>query len=367
MKFNINTKEARDVVNNMNSVISTRTTLPEASCVLIKACKKHVEFTATDLDSRAKVGVMAEVTKEGAIAISAYILSQALSKAATDTVEFSVSGDELTIISGKSKFKIYGMDAKVFPPEFELQGKPVKIDFDGYKFAGWCERLLPFTPKGTERPEFQMVCIDADDEGCLVMFVTNGKISGMVSTGIKTKSIKRGERKNLPATTLQKFLKFSPSGSILIEIYENAWRAIFENGEFTAKQAETSYPDFQSTLKQLAHDQYDEYEVSTKELRNAVSVASVAADQYAQMILSVGGGKLSAKATSHAKSEAESEIECETIAEPKTIKLSSAFFQEAVKRVSEDRLSLKIGHPEKQPLVFEDKEHLTIIMPMRMQ
>jgi DNA polymerase III sliding clamp (beta) subunit (PCNA family) len=351
----------------MNSVISTRTTLPEASCVLIKAEKKHVEFTATDLDSRATVRLEAKVSKPGAIAVSAYTLHQAITKANSPDSEFSLDGDALTIVAGKSRFKIYGLAAASFPPAIEVTGAPVKIELDGQKFAGWCERLIPFTPKGTERPEFQSICLDVDDESKLLMFSTNGRCSGLVATNTKCDKIKKGDRKNLPSSTIQKLLKFSPSGSTVLEIYENAWRAIFNSGEFTAKQSESSYPDFQRVVQSLGYDKYDDYAVSTSDLREIVSASSVATDQFSQIILTFKNDTVSSFASSHSKSEAVSEAECECLGPDKSIKLSSEYLQDSLKRVKSETLCLKLGNPERDPLVFQDEDHTTIIMLMRNQ
>ena len=53
----------------VQNVVSTRTTLPILSNVLLRAEKDHVEFTATDLDVTVACSVEAKVKKAGATTV----------------------------------------------------------------------------------------------------------------------------------------------------------------------------------------------------------------------------------------------------------------------------------------------------------
>src|ERR1035437_5706185 len=100
----------------VQNVVSTRTTLPILSNVLIRAEGSHVEFTATDLDVTVACKVEAKVIKPGATTLPVKklfgIVRELHGEIEIETDEKNLSN----IRSGSSFFKIHGLAADEFPP-----------------------------------------------------------------------------------------------------------------------------------------------------------------------------------------------------------------------------------------------------------
>ena len=76
----------------VQNVVSTRTTLPILSNVLIRAEKDRVELTATDLDVTISCGVEASVKKAGAATVPVKKLFGIVRELTSPEIEIEVDG-----------------------------------------------------------------------------------------------------------------------------------------------------------------------------------------------------------------------------------------------------------------------------------
>jgi DNA polymerase-3 subunit beta len=101
----------------VQNVVSTRTTLPILSNVLLRAEGERLEFTATDLDVTVACGVEAKVSKGGASTVPVKKLFGIARELNGSEIELEV--DEKNVCSlrcGPSFYKIHGLGADEFPP-----------------------------------------------------------------------------------------------------------------------------------------------------------------------------------------------------------------------------------------------------------
>jgi len=101
----------------VQNVVSTRTTLPILSNVLMRAEGERLEFTATDLDVTIACGVEAQVKKAGASTVPVKKLF-GIARELNGT-EIDMEVDDKNVCSlrcGPSFYKINGLSAEEFPP-----------------------------------------------------------------------------------------------------------------------------------------------------------------------------------------------------------------------------------------------------------
>src|SRR6266498_61694 len=101
----------------VQNVVSTRTTLPILSNVLMRAEGDRLEFTATDLDVTIVCGVEAKVAKPGASTVPVKKLFGIARELNGSEIDLEV--DEKNVCSlrcGPSFYKINGLSADEFPP-----------------------------------------------------------------------------------------------------------------------------------------------------------------------------------------------------------------------------------------------------------
>ena len=108
MKFKITKEKFIEGLQQVQSVVGTRTTLPILSNVLIEAREGEIRLTTTDLDVGVRGSVSADVEKHGATTLPARKLASIIRELPTSEVEVEVDANNIaTIQAGPSFFKIW--------------------------------------------------------------------------------------------------------------------------------------------------------------------------------------------------------------------------------------------------------------------
>src|SRR6184192_659224 len=117
MKFNATKEKLLEGLQQVQNVVSTRTTLPILSNVLLQAIDGAVHLTTTDLDVGVRGSFEAEVEKEGATTLPARRLFNIVRELPSSEIQIDVDGkNAASIRSGQSFFKILGLPEEEFPP-----------------------------------------------------------------------------------------------------------------------------------------------------------------------------------------------------------------------------------------------------------
>ena len=120
MEIEVLQKRLSKALNTVSRVaVSTRAGLPILSNVLLRAEKKQLILTATNLEIATVEYVNAEVKKSGTITVPAKLIAEFVSNLPSEeTVKLKAKGDKLTISAGKYKSTINGILADDFPREW---------------------------------------------------------------------------------------------------------------------------------------------------------------------------------------------------------------------------------------------------------
>src|SRR6202167_3379854 len=117
MNLTISKEQILAGLQAVQNVVSTRTTLPILSNVLLRAEKDRVEFTATDLDVTVAWSGEAKVKKSGATTVPVKKLFGIVRELNGNEIDLETDDKNITSIrSGSSFYKIHGLGADEFPP-----------------------------------------------------------------------------------------------------------------------------------------------------------------------------------------------------------------------------------------------------------
>jgi DNA polymerase-3 subunit beta len=117
MKLTITKEQISHGLQSVQNVVSTRTTLPILSNVLLKADGDRLEMTATDLDVTITCSVEATVKTPGATTMPVKKLFGIVRELTNPEIELETDDKNVTSLrSGSSFFKIRGLGAEEFPP-----------------------------------------------------------------------------------------------------------------------------------------------------------------------------------------------------------------------------------------------------------
>ena len=112
-------------INIVSRAVTGRASQPILECCLLSADGGVFKLMANDMEMAIETkGIDAEVPESGAVALDARVFFDIVRRMPGDSVEIYVDDKNLAVIkSGKSEFKILGMDAGEFPalPEVEKE------------------------------------------------------------------------------------------------------------------------------------------------------------------------------------------------------------------------------------------------------
>ncbi|PYI76826.1 MAG: DNA polymerase III subunit beta [Verrucomicrobia bacterium] len=131
MKFSVTKEKLLEGLQQVQNVVSTRTTLPILSNVLLQADKDEIHLTTTDLDVGVRGSCEAHVDKTGATTLPARRLFNIVRELPSSEIQVDVDGkNAASIRSGQSFFKILGL------PEDEFKdNKLTLVATDGRRLA----------------------------------------------------------------------------------------------------------------------------------------------------------------------------------------------------------------------------------------
>lgn len=123
MKITVSKDQMLEALQQVQTVVSTRTTLPILSNVLLRATGDTLELTTTDLDVGIQRKISADVAKAGATSLPARRLFGIFRELPAGEAEIEVDDKNIASIRcGSSFFKIMGLPAEEFPPLPKFDG-----------------------------------------------------------------------------------------------------------------------------------------------------------------------------------------------------------------------------------------------------
>ncbi|MDZ4816925.1 MAG: DNA polymerase III subunit beta [Verrucomicrobiota bacterium] len=117
MKFDVTKDKLIEGLQSVQNVVSTKTTLPILSNVLIKTTDTGLELTTTDLEVGVKCNIEADIKVPGTTTLPARRLFSIVRELPSNDLAFDIDDRSVASIkSGQSAFKIIGLPEEEFPP-----------------------------------------------------------------------------------------------------------------------------------------------------------------------------------------------------------------------------------------------------------
>ncbi len=117
MKFSVSKEKLLEGLQTVQNVVSTRTTLPILSNVLLQANDGTLRLTTTDLDVGVSGTIDAQIEKPGATTLPARRLATIVRELPASEIQIEIDSKNVASIRcGQSFFKIMGLPEEEFPP-----------------------------------------------------------------------------------------------------------------------------------------------------------------------------------------------------------------------------------------------------------
>ncbi len=362
MKFRISKEAFLDGLQKVQHVVSTRTTLPILSNVLLVARDGRLQFTTTDLDVGITGSVEAQIEKEGATTLPAKRLVSIVRELPASEVEVSVDGkNHAQIRSGPSFFKIIGLSEAEFPPLPDFEGAkefriPQQALRDGLRKTSYAI--------STDETRYVLNGIFTSfRDGKMTLVATDGRRLAMVDTDLEFPASHETDV-IIPTKAVQELQRLlGEGGEVLVKLSDS--QVSFQIGDtlLASKLIEGNYPNYRQVIPA---DSNERVVISREALLETVRrVSLLSSDKSNSVKLVFGENQIEVTANSPDVGEARESMDVAYTGKPMQIAFNPEFLQAPLRNLDTDEVYLDLIDEMSPGVVRIEGSFLYVLMPMR--
>jgi DNA polymerase-3 subunit beta len=350
------------------NIVERRNTIPILANVLIAAQKKEIHMTATDLEVGVRGNVEGEVTREGTVTVNAKKLYEIIREVPNEQVQLKrLENEWVEVRSGKSVFKIVGMDAREFPqfPSFDSQQLS---NTPSATLRGMIERTIFSVSTDETRYSLNGVFVEQGDGGKIRMVATDGHRLAFDEREVGSLGLAKGvilPRKGLGE--LRKLLESNGDGVVSIGFRENMALVTKDKVELFMRLIDGDFPDYSKVIPKgnpnLAKIEHEEL------LQALRRVSIISSERYKGIKMDFSSGSVSLSANNPDLGEAVEEIEAEYKGKPISIGFNARYLLDVLGVLNgEGEIDIELKD-ELSPSIIRksgDAGYLYVLMPMRL-
>jgi DNA polymerase-3 subunit beta len=352
----------------VQNVVTSRTTLPILSNVLMRASEGKVEFTATDLDVTVACSVEAKIVKPGATTVPVKKLFGIVRELNGGEIEIETDEKNVTSIrSGSSYFKIHGLAAEEFPPLPKFKDdKKVLLQQDTVR------AMLKKTSFAVSTDESRYVLngiFMSLKDGKMTLVATDGRRLALVDEEVEISEKSTGEF-IVPAKAISELNRLlQDKGEIEIKFGENqASFALKDDKGFSVllitKLIEGNYPNYRQVIPGEARERIP---INREELLQALRRAEIMTSEKANSVkLSFGKNQLSITANSPEVGEARETLAVNYKGKEMAIAFNPRYLIDPLAALGEDEVFIELIDELSPGVLKINGPFLYVVMPMRL-
>jgi DNA polymerase-3 subunit beta len=351
----------------VQNVVSTRTTLPILSNVLIRAEGGHVEFTATDLDVTVACKVEAKVSQPGATTLPVKKLF-GIVRELQGEIEIETDDKNLSSIrSGSSFFKIHGLVADEFPPMPKFKDDK-KVSQPQENIRAMIRKTSFAVSTDESRYVLNGIFISLKD-GKMTFVATDGRRLALVDEEVDISEKSAGEF-IVPAKAINELNRLlQDKGDVEIKFGENQASFALKNETgfsvlLITKLIEGNYPNYRQVIPGEAKERIA---VGREELMQALRRAEIMTSEKANSVkLSFGKNVLTITANSPEVGEARETMAINYKGKELAIAFNPRYLIDPLNALTEDEVFIELIDELSPGVIKINGPFLYVVMPMRL-
>ncbi len=352
----------------VQNVVTSRTTLPILSNVLMRAADGKVEFTATDLDVTVACSVEAKISKPGATTVPVKKLFGIVRELNGGEIEIETDEKNVTSIrSGSSYFKIHGLAAEEFPPLPKFKDdKKVNLSQESVR------AMLKKTSFAVSTDESRYVLngiFMSLKEGKMTLVATDGRRLALVDEEVELSEKSTGEF-IVPAKAINELNRLlQDKGEVEIKFGENQSSfALKDDKGFSVllitKLIEGNYPNYRQVIPGEARERIG---VNREELLQALRRAEIMTSEKANSVkLTFGKNQLAITANSPEVGEARETLAVNYKGKEMAIAFNPRYLIDPLAALSVDEVFIELIDELSPGVLKINGPFLYVVMPMRL-
>lgn len=368
MNLTIAKEQILNGLQSVQNIVSTRTTLPILSNVLLRAEGNRLELTATDLDVTIICSVEAAVKTPGATTVPVKKLFGIVRELGNPEIELEVDDKNVcSLRSGPSFFKIRGLGAEEFPPLPKFnEDKNVILPQEKIRSMF---RKTSFAISTDESRYVLNGIFFSLKEHKLTMVATDGRRLALVDEDVDVSEKSQGEF-IIPAKTVNELNRLlQEKGEVQIRYAEN--QAAFELKDekgfsilVITKLIEGNYPNYRQVIPAETKERIS---LSREEFMHALRRAEIMTSEKQNSVkLSFGKNSLSITANSPDVGEAEETMAINYKGKEMAIAFNPGYVIDPLNALTNEEVFLELIDELSPGVLKINGPFLYVVMPMRL-
>lgn len=352
----------------VQNVVSTRTTLPILSNVLLKAENDRLELTATDLDVTISCAVEAKVKKPGASTVPVKRLFGIVRELSGAELDMDVDEKNFcSIRSGPSFYKINGLSADEFPPlpKFKEEKKAVLPQ----ETVRAMMRKTSFAISTDEsRYVLNGIFLCLKDHK-MTMVATDGRRLALVDEDVNVPETSQGEF-IVPAKAVNELNRLlQEKGEIEVRYAENQASFTLKDEKggsilIITKLVEGNYPNYRQVIPSETKERIS---VVREELLHALRRAEIMTSEKSNSVkLSFGKNRLEITANSPEVGEAKESLAVNYKGNEMAIAFNPKYLIDPLNALPNDEIFIELIDELSPGVIKINGPFLYVVMPMRL-
>jgi len=368
MNLTISKDQIINGLQAVQNVVSTRTTLPILSNVLLRAEGDRLELTATDLDVTIACGVEAKIKRPGATTVPVKKLFGIVRELSNSEIDFEVDDKNTSSIrSGESFYKINGLSADEFPPLPKFKEEK-KVVLKQETVKGMMKKTAFAISTDESRYVLNGIFISLKDHK-MTMVATDGRRLALVDEEVELSEKSQGEFIVPAKAVIELNRLLQDKGEIEIRYSENQASFTLKDEKgfsvlIITKLIEGNYPNYRQVIPSEVKERIS---LVREEFLHALRRAEIMTSEKSNSVkLAFGKNNLAITANSPEVGEARESLAINYKGKEMAIAFNPKYLIDPLNALTNDEVFIELID-ELSPGVFKiNGPFLYVVMPMRL-
>ena len=362
MKIKILKQNFLKNIQHVQNIISSKSSLPILSNILIEAEKNKVTLTSTDLDIGVSSTLETEVEEEGAITIPAKRFNDIIKELPDEDISISTMKNNSMIIKcSKCVFKIIGLPKEEFPKLPEFKDEPSVVIKQNV-----LKNMISMTHFSMSRDETRYVLNGA-------LFLFKGKKLTIVTTdGKRLSLVKKDIEKDglnkaiiVPSKTIYELNRIlGDDGDVRIVFSENQVKFDLKNITIISRLIEGDFPNYEQVVPK---EPPEKIMIQRSQFLDGIRRAALLTTQDSQSVkFEILKNKIVVSKSSPNIGEVREEMDTVYKGHEITVGFNPNYIMDVLKVMPQDEIALEVFGPDKPAVIRIEDWFLCLALPMQL-
>ena len=360
MKVKCSKDELFNGLQQIQNIVSNKTTLPILSNVLLETHEGNLTLTSTDLEVGMKLSVPAKIDKKGITTLPAKKMFSIVRELIEDEIELTVDNHVSIINSGSAFFKVIGLPEIDFPTLPKIDSK-LKIELDQYELKVLLRNTSFAVSKDSTRYVLNGVLFSFHDNK-LIAVGTDGRRLAYMEKEMNLGGV--DEDIIIPTKAVAELMRLlKDEEKVEIYILENQVAFKINNTLLMSRLIEGRFPNY----KQIIPDKLKiNISLNREELLSSVRrVAVMTTDRSNSIKIELVENNMVITAQSPDFGEAKEEIPVSFQGENVSISFNPVYLIDALRNLEDENIVFSLNDALSPGVISNDDSFQYVIMPMR--